>query len=49
MYPSYDSIKYFYDINAYSNEDIMVYVELGILTYEQYESITGESFPQGTD
>ncbi|MGW7908939.1 XkdX family protein, partial [Staphylococcus pseudoxylosus] len=26
MYPGFESIKYFYDINCYTNEDIQTYV-----------------------
>ena len=46
MYPSFDSIKWFYDINCYTNEDIQTYVELECITKEQYTEITGESFPE---
>ncbi|WP_186312104.1 XkdX family protein [Staphylococcus pettenkoferi] len=37
MYPGFDSIKYFYDINCYTNEDIQTYVELDALTKEEYK------------
>ena len=46
MYPGFDSIKYFYDINCYTNEDIQTYVELDALTKEQYKEITGEDYPE---
>ena len=46
MYPSFDSIKWFYDINCYTNEDIAVYVQLGCLTIEQYQAITGLDYPE---
>lgn len=49
MYPGFDSIKYFYDINCYKNEDIQTYVELNALDKVQYKKITGEDFPQGGD
>lgn len=49
MYPGFDSIKYFYDINCYTNEDIQTYVELNALDKVQYKKITGEDFPQGGD
>lgn len=45
MYPGFDSIKYFYDINCYTNEDIETYVELEAITKKEYEKITGEKFP----
>ena len=46
MYPGFDSIKYFYDINCYTNEDIQTYVELDALTKEEYKKITGEDYPE---
>ena len=46
MYPGFDSIKYFYDINCYTNEDIQTYVELECITKEQYTEITGEDYPE---
>lgn len=46
MYPSYESIKWFYDINCYTNSDIKIYVELGVTTKEQYTEITGEEYPE---
>ncbi|MGO2834559.1 MAG: XkdX family protein [Staphylococcus saprophyticus] len=46
MYPSFDSIKWFYEINVYSNQDIKTYVELNVLSKFQYESITGEEYPE---
>lgn len=46
MYPSFDSIKWFYEINCYTNEDIQTYVELNALTQEQYTEITGEKHPE---
>lgn len=45
MWPTYESIKWFYDINAYTNEDIATYVELGVTTKEEYKQITGENYP----
>lgn len=44
MYPSFESIKWFYDINCYTKEDIRIYVELGVATKEQYKEITGEDY-----
>lgn len=44
MYPSFESIKWFYDINCYTSEDIKTYVELGVTTKEQYKEITGEDY-----
>lgn len=46
MYPPYESIKWLYDINVYTNEDIATYVELGVTTKEQYKEITGEDYPE---
>ncbi|MEM5398325.1 XkdX family protein [Staphylococcus gallinarum] len=46
MYPSFESIEWFYDINCYTNEDIQTYVELGCITKEQYKEITGEDYPE---
>ncbi len=44
MWPTFESIKYFYDINCYTNEDIQTYVELGCLTKEDYTRITKEEY-----
>ena len=44
MWPTFESIKYFYDINCYTNEDIQTYVELGYLTKEDYTRITNEEY-----
>lgn len=44
MWPTFESIKYFYDINCYTNEDIQTYVELGCLTKEDYARITKEEY-----
>ncbi|PTJ85066.1 XkdX family protein [Staphylococcus succinus] len=46
MYPSYESIKWFYDINCYTNEDIATYVQLGVTSKAQYKEITGEDYPE---
>lgn len=45
MYPPFEDIKYFYDINCYTNEDIQTYYELGCISKEQYKEITGEDLP----
>lgn len=42
MFPSFKSIKYFYDINCYTNADIKVYYDYECITKEQYKEITGE-------
>lgn len=44
MWPTFESIKYFYDINCYTNEDIQTYVKLGYLTKEDYTRITNEEY-----
>lgn len=44
MWPTFESIKYFYDINCYTNEDIQTYVKLGCLTKEDYTRITNEEY-----
>lgn len=46
MFPPFESIKYFYDINCYTNEDIKVYYDYGCITKEQYKEITGEDLPE---
>lgn len=46
MYPGFESIKYFYDINCYTNEDIQTYVELDAIDKAQCEEITGEEYPE---
>ncbi|MEB6035922.1 XkdX family protein [Staphylococcus pseudoxylosus] len=42
----FESIKYFYDINCYTNEDIQTYVELDAIDKDQYKEITGEEYPE---
>lgn len=46
MWPTYESIKWFYDINAYTNEDIATYVELGVTTKAEYKQITGKDYTE---
>ena len=46
MFPSFESIKYFYDINCYSNADIKIYYDYGCITKEQYKYITGEDLTE---
>lgn len=43
-YPTYDDIKLFYDWGCYANDDIRQYVELQVITKEEYAEITGEPF-----
>ncbi|MDU6246531.1 MAG: XkdX family protein [Staphylococcus warneri] len=49
MYPGFDAIKYFYDINCYTNEDIQTYVELGCIDKVEYKKITKEDYPEDTE
>ena len=46
MFPGFDNIKYFYDLNCYTNDEIKRYVELECITKEQYAEITGEDHPE---
>lgn len=46
MFPGFESIKYFYDINCYTNEQIQRYVQLECITQSQYALITGEKYPE---
>lgn len=46
MFPGFDNIKYFYDLNCYTNAQIKRYVELECITKEQYTEITGEEYPE---
>lgn len=43
--PKYESIKNFYDKGYYSLADMASYYRVGCLTLEQYQEITGDSFP----
>lgn len=45
MYPSFSTIKYFYQINCYTNEDIQTYVALDVISKDQYKEITNEDYP----
>jgi len=38
-------VKRFYDRGIYVKEDVMVFVEAGRLTEEEYAEITGEEYP----
>lgn len=46
MFPSYETIKWFYDNNCYTNSNIKEFVDLGCITQKDYEFITGEDFPK---
>lgn len=46
MFPGFESIKYFYGINCYTNEQIKRYVELECITEEQYKEITVKNYPE---
>ncbi|MTV23001.1 XkdX family protein [Staphylococcus delphini] len=43
-FPSFNNIKYFYDRNYYTNEQIKRFVELECITKEQFEEITGVEY-----
>lgn len=49
MYPGFKSIKYFYDINCYTNEDIATYVQLNCIDKIQYKEITKEDYPESQE
>lgn len=49
MWPTFESIKYFYDINCYTNEDIQTYVKLGCLTKEDYARITNDEYQDDSE
>ena len=46
MYPGFETVRYFYEINCYTDKDIETYVELGVITKEEYKTITGENYPE---
>lgn len=46
MFPTFESIKYFYDINCYTNVEIKIYYEYGCISKEQYKEITGEDYTE---
>lgn len=48
IFPPFSTIKYLYDNNAYTDLDILTFVELECLTKEQYTEITGDPFPEET-
>ncbi|EGQ3937889.1 TPA: XkdX family protein [Staphylococcus pseudintermedius] len=43
-FPSFSNIKYFYDRNCYTNEQIKRFVELECITKEQFKEITGVDY-----
>ncbi|MDG0860335.1 XkdX family protein [Staphylococcus equorum] len=45
-YPSFESIKRYYEKHAYTIEDIKFYTKYGALTKEEYKEITGEDYPE---
>ncbi|EHJ08449.1 XkdX family protein [Staphylococcus simiae] len=46
MWPRYEDIEYFYKVNAYTNDDIALFVEYGALTKEEYKKMTGEDYKE---
>lgn len=40
----YAKIKKFYDLGLYDAAKVRVFVEKGVITPEQYKSITGEDY-----
>lgn len=40
----YDSIKRYYDMGKYTNEQVKVFVKAGWITEEEYKTITGEDY-----
>ncbi|MEB8121770.1 XkdX family protein [Staphylococcus xylosus] len=49
MFPGFDAIKHFYDINCYTKTQIKRYVELECITKAQYKEITNEEYPESQD
>lgn len=43
-FPSYRTIEVLYNRNAYTKLQIVRFVELGVLTEEEYESITDDKY-----
>lgn len=41
---SYNQIKYLYETGCYSAEDVAAYVQMGMLTNDEFHSITGYSY-----
>lgn len=40
----YISVKRYYDMGKYSDEQVKVFVKAGWITEEQYKEITGEEY-----
>lgn len=45
-YPGYERVKYYYDLNCYTNEDVQFFAKYNAITKEQYKEITGEDLPE---
>ena len=41
---SYSLIKYYFETGSYSLEDVAAYVDMGIITEEEFHMITGRSY-----
>ncbi|WP_426458407.1 XkdX family protein [Staphylococcus nepalensis] len=49
MFPGFDAVKHFYDINCYTKAQIKRYVELECITKDQYKEITDDEYPESQD
>ncbi|PCF81433.1 XkdX family protein [Staphylococcus delphini] len=43
-FPSFNNIKYFYDRNYYTNDQIKRFVELECINEEEFKEITGVEY-----
>lgn len=46
MWTIFDNIKYLYSVNAYTNDDLIFFVENEAITKVQYRLITGDPYPE---
>lgn len=46
MWTTFDNIKYLYSVNAYTNDDLIFFVENEAITKVQYKIITGTPYPE---
>lgn len=46
MWTIFDNIKYLYGVNAYTNDNLIFFVENETITKVQYKIITGTPYPE---
>lgn len=45
IYPTFDDIKYFYDLGCYTDEEILIYYDCEAITADEFKKLTGKDVP----